>query len=122
MSHAPCSNSPPQNRTFLQHDFLSADNIVGQQLLPAVAHLCTFLDEQLDAASDVMQCCHMGRVSLVGQATMLFWTCAGAALVFFLLVGVAQLALIAKRKAVGAFGLPTYGLPTYSGKSGKWSL
>ena len=105
-----------------QHDFLSADNIVGQQLLPTVAHLAQFLDEQLDAAEDVMQCCNMGRVSFVSQAMMLIWTCAGAAGVFFLLVGVAQCALIAKRKAVQSLGLPTFGLPTYSGKSGKWSL
>lgn len=84
--------------------------------------LCQFLDEQLDAAQDVMQCCQMGTVSLVSQAMVLLWTCAGAAGVFFLLVGVAQCALVAKRKSLGSFGLPTYGLPTYSGKSGKWSL
>ncbi len=51
----------------LQHDFVSADRIVGQQLLPEVAKLSRFLDDQLDAAEDVMQCCRMGRVSLVTQ-------------------------------------------------------
>jgi hypothetical protein len=105
----------------LQHDFVAADKIVGQQLLPTVAKLAQFLDDELDAAEDVMQCCQMGRVNLVSQAMLLIWTCAGASGVFFLLIAVAQCALVAKRKAVGSFGLPTYGLPTYSGKSGKWT-
>jgi hypothetical protein len=106
----------------LQHDFVSADKIVGKQLLPTVGKLAQFLDDELDAAADVMQCCRMGTVSLVSQAMLLIWTCAGAAGLFFLLVLVASLAMHAKKRAVGAFGLPTYGLPTYSGKSGKWSL
>lgn len=106
----------------MQHEFVSADAVVEKQLLPTVARLARFLDEQLDAAQDVMQCCQMASVSFVSQGLLLIWTCAGAAGVFFLLVAVAQCALVAKRKAVGSFGLPTYGLPTYSGKSGKWTF
>lgn len=105
-----------------QHDFMSADTLVSDQLLPTVGKLCTFLDEQLDAAEEVMQCCRMGRVSIISQAMLVIFTCAGAAAVFFLLVGVALLARMARRKAGKAFGLPTYGLPTYSAKAGAWSL
>lgn len=111
----------PRMHMHMQHEFVSADAVVEKQLLPTVARLARFLDEQLDAAQDVMQCCQMASVSFVSQGLLLIWTCAGAAGVFFLLVAVAQCALVAKRKAVGSFGLPTYGLPTYSGKSGKWT-
>eukprot|EP00878_Enallax_costatus_P009803 GHUV01010236.1.p1 GENE.GHUV01010236.1~~GHUV01010236.1.p1 ORF type:complete len:735 (+),score=167.23 GHUV01010236.1:318-2522(+) len=104
------------------HDFKKADGTVGQQLLPAVASLCTELDQQLDAAEEVMQCCRLGTVSLVSQAFMLIVACAGAAAVFFMLVGVALCARYAKRKAVKNISLPTFGLPMYSGKSGTWSL
>jgi hypothetical protein len=69
-----------------------------------------------------MQCCSVGAASLVSQAVLLILTCAGAAAVFFVLVGVAVAARMARRRAGKAFGLPTYGLPTYSGKSGMWSL
>lgn len=106
---------------WLQHEFVAADAIVEKQLLPTVAKLAQFLDDELDAAQDVMQCCQMASVSFVSQAMLLIWTCAGAAGTFFLLVAVAQCALVAKRKAGVSFGLPTYGLPTYSGKSGKWT-
>lgn len=66
LSCRPCSTPPPPT-PIPQHDFVSADRIVGRQLLPEVAKLSRFLDDQLDAAEDVMQCCRMGRVSLVTQ-------------------------------------------------------
>lgn len=86
---------------------------MSQQLLPAVAGLCTELDQQVDAAEEVMQCCRLGTVSIVSQAFMLIMACAGAAAVFFTLVGVALCARFAKRKAVKNVSLPTYGLPMY---------
>jgi hypothetical protein len=101
---------------------MSADTVVEGQLLPAVGKLCTFLDAQLDAAEEVMQCCRMGSTSLVSQAMLVILTCAGAAAVFFTLVGVALCARMARGKAGKAFGLPTYGLPAYNAKSGLWSL
>lgn len=101
---------------------MAADTVVAEQLLPTVGKLCTFLDQQLDAAEDVMQCCRMGSVNLISQAWLLILTCAGAAAVFFVLVGVALCARVARKKAGTTFGLPTYGLPTYGPKSGMWSL
>lgn len=106
----------------LQHDFKTADAVVGDRLLPSVADLCTQLDHHLDAAEEVMQCCRMGSISLVSQALLTIMACAGGAVVFFALVGVALCARLARRKAVKSTGLPTYGLPMYSGKSGTWSL
>lgn len=106
----------------LQHDFRAADDTVGNHLLPAVASLCTELDQQLDAAEEVMQCCHMGRANIVSQALLTMLACAGGAGVFCALVGIAMFARLAKRKAVKQTGLPTYGLPMYSGKLGTWSL
>jgi hypothetical protein len=106
----------------LQHDFKAADDIVGNRLLPAVAALCTELDQQLDAAEEVMQCCHMGSINIISQALLTMLACAGGAGVFFTLVGIALCARMARRKAVKLTGLPTYGLPMYSGKLGTWSL
>lgn len=97
----------------LQHDFKKADVTVSDYLLPAVAGLCTQLDQQLDAAEEVMQCCRLGTVSIVSQAFMLIMACGGAAAVFFTLVGVALCARSAKRKAGKYISLPTYGLPMY---------
>lgn len=104
------------------HDFKAADDIVGNRLLPAVAALCTELDQQLDAAEEVMQCCHMGSTNMISQALLTMLACAGGAGVFFALVGIALCARMARRKAVKLTGLPTYGLPMYSGKLGTWSL
>jgi beta-lactamase regulating signal transducer with metallopeptidase domain len=106
----------------LQHDFKSADDTVSNSLLPSVASLCTELDHHLDAAEEVMQCCRVGSTSFVTQTLLLIWACAGGAAVFFVLVGVALCARFAKQKAVKSLGLPTYGLPMYSGKSGTWSF
>ncbi|KAF8055392.1 hypothetical protein HT031_006759 [Scenedesmus sp. PABB004] len=104
------------------HDFKTADATVGERLLPAVAALCSGLDDQLDAAEEVMACCWVGARSVVAQGMLLLGASAGAAGVFFALVGVALCARCARRRAGAAVGLPSYGLPAYSARSGTWSL
>jgi hypothetical protein len=106
----------------MQHDFKAADTIVGSRLLPEVGRLCSELDDTLDAAGEVMQCCVLGRRSLAHDTWLIIGACAGSAALFFCLVGVALVARAARRRAGASAALPTYGLPSYSGKLGAWAL
>jgi len=104
------------------HDFHAAATMLEEQLLPAAAAFSRLADSAIEAGEDVMLCCHLSHVNVLSQTLLIVLACMGGSAVFFLLLVVALCARGQRKKAMQALGLPTFGLPSYSGKSGTWTM
>jgi hypothetical protein len=96
--------------------------MLEDKLLPGASAFSRLADTAIDVGEEVMQCCHLSHVNVLSQTLLIVLACMGGSAVFFLLLVVALCARGQRKKALQALGLPTYGLPSYSGKSGTWSL
>jgi hypothetical protein len=103
------------------HSFKQADDLVATHLLRNATSFASLLQQVLNGATTVMECCTMAPNALISQPLLMVLGIFSILAVFILLGVVGMAASRTKGKRMAAYGLPTFGLPTYQARAGRWS-